>query len=76
MVKYNLKALIADKEFQIGNKITYDDIQKITGISKTTLSLIANKKGYKTNTDVVEKLCQYFNCTCDELMTMIPDKKE
>ena len=76
MIKYNLKALIADKEFQLGKKITYEDIQKATSISKTTLSLISSRKGYINNTDNIEKLCQYFNCTCDELMTIIPDKEE
>jgi len=73
MIRYNLKALIAEKAFEEGKKITREDISKATGISKTTLSLIASKKGYTTNTANIEKLCKYFDVTPDRLMTIIPD---
>ncbi len=73
MIKYNLKALIADKEFNENIKITYEIISNATGISKTTLSKIASKRGYKTNSENIEKLCQFFECTPDQLMTIVPD---
>lgn len=73
MIKYNLKALISDKEFRDDKKITYEEISKSTGISRQTLSKIASKKGYNTSSENIEKLCQYFECTPDELMTIIPD---
>ena len=76
MIKFNFKALLDDKEFKESRKIKYEEISKATGISRQTLSKIASVKGYKTNTDNIEKLCSYFNCTPDELMTIIPDKKE
>ena len=43
MIKYNLKALISDKEFKDNKKITYEDISRETGISRQTLSKIASK---------------------------------
>ena len=73
MIKYNLKALISDKEFREDCKITYEIISKSTGISRQTLSKIASKKGYKTSSDIIEKLCNYFDVTPDEFMTIIPD---
>lgn len=73
MIKYNLKALISDKEFRDDKKITYEEISKSTGISRQTLSKIASKKGYNTSSENIEKLCQYFECTPDELMTIIPE---
>lgn len=73
MIKYNLKALIADKEFREERKINYEEISAATGISKPTISKIASKKGYYTSTENIEKLCRYFDCTPDQLMTIIPD---
>ena len=75
MIKYNLKSLISEKEFQEAKKITYDEISSVTGISRQTLSKIASKRGYKTNTENIEKLCTYFNVTPDKLITIMPDNK-
>ena len=76
MIKYNLKALISDKEFKESRKINYEEISSVTGISKPTISKIASKRGYYTSTENIEKLCIYFDCTPDELMTIIPDPSE
>ncbi len=73
MIKYNLKALIADKEFRENRKVTYADISKNTGISKVTLSKIAKRRGYDTAVSNIEKLCLYFNCDINELITIVPD---
>jgi len=75
MIRYNLKALMSEKSFEEGRKITREDVSDATGISKTTLSLIASKKGYITNTSNIEKLCRYFRVTSDRLMTFVPDVK-
>lgn len=75
MIKYNLKALIADKEFEENRKITYDDISKETGISKVTLSKIAKRRGYDTAVSNVEKLCLYFNCDITDLITIMAEDK-
>ena len=74
MIRYNLKALIAEKSFKENRKITREDISKATGISKTTLSMIASKKGYTTNTANIEKLCNYFEVTPDKLMIIVSDE--
>ncbi len=67
MIRYRLKELIADKEFQEDRRITMDEITQATGISRPTLSRIANTKGYSTTTDILDKLCNYFECRLDQL---------
>lgn len=76
MVKFNLKMLIADKSFKEDKKITYGDVSAFTGISASTLSKLASKKGYHTSSVNIEKLCYYFACTPNDLMTIIPDPAE
>jgi putative transcriptional regulator len=73
VVKYNLKALIAEKEFNEKKRITYAHISKKTGISRTTLSKLSATPGYATSTDILEKLCVFFKCSIDKLVTIIPD---
>jgi len=74
MIKYNLKKLIAEMEFRKKRSISIGEIAEAIGISRTTLSKIANSKGnYSTKTEYIEKLCKYFGVTPDELMTIIPD---
>jgi putative transcriptional regulator len=60
MIRFRLKELIAEKGFQEGRRVTIDEVAKETGVHRTTLSKIANQKGYKTNTEVLDKLCAYF----------------
>lgn len=72
MIRFRLKELIADKEFNDGKRITYEDIAKATGIHRTTLSKIANQKGYNTTTDVLDKLCIYFGVDLDKVASHTP----
>lgn len=60
MIRFRLKELIADKEFKEGRRITLEEVSRETGIHRTTLSKIANQKGYVTNTDVLDRLCVFF----------------
>ena len=76
MIKYNLKALIAEKEIRENRNITYREISGQTGISKVTLSKIAQRKGYDTAVSIVERLCLLFKCTPNELITIVPDLAE
>jgi len=77
MIKYNLKELIAEKEFREKRSISIGEIAEAIGIFRTTLSKIANSKGnYSTKTEYIEKLCTYFGVTPDELMTIIPDSPD
>ena len=74
MIKYNIKELIAEKSFKEKRTISISEIAKEIGISRSTLSKIANSKGnYSTKTEYIEKLCSYFNVSPDKLIVIIPD---
>jgi putative transcriptional regulator len=76
MIKYNFKALIAEKKLREKRNITYREISSHTGISKVTLSKIAKRQGYDTAVSIIERLCLYFNCTPNELISIVPDLPE
>lgn len=73
MIRFRLKELIADKEFKEGRRVTFDEIAKSTGIHRTTLSKLANQKGYNTTTDVLDKLCVYFEVKLEGVAEYSPE---
>lgn len=77
LIKFNLKQLIADKEFAEGRIITIKEIAENIGISRVTLSKIANSRGdVSVKSEYIEKLCRYFDCSPNDLMTILPDSDE
>ncbi len=74
MIRYRLKELIANKGFQEGRRVTLEEVAKETGVHRTTLSKIANQKGYKTNTEVLDKLCKFFNVEIGQVAEYLEDE--
>jgi len=76
MIQFHFKQLLADKEFKEKRSFSILEVAEKTGISRVTISKIANSKGdYNTTTDHIEKLCLYFECRPNDLMTIILDEK-
>lgn len=71
MLRFKLKQLIDDKEFKEERRVTLGEINKATGIHRTTLSKIMNQKGYNTSTDVVDRLLTYFDCEPNDLFERV-----
>ena len=73
MIRYHLKELIAEKEFAERRRITIGEIAKETGINRMTLSKIINHPGHSTVTDHLDRLCYYFDCEIEQLVTHIKE---
>lgn len=75
MLRFRLKELIAEKEFQEGRRVTVGEIAEQTGIARNTLSRILNQPGWNARTEHLDKLCAYFDCRIEELIQYIPDEE-
>jgi len=73
MIRIKLKQLLDEKAFSERRRITLNDVAEETGISRPTLTRIANVPGYNTNTDTIDSLCKYFKCTPGELLQFVVD---
>jgi putative transcriptional regulator len=73
MIRFRLKELIADLEFRENRRVTLEEISSATGIHRTTLSKIANQKGYNTTTDILDKLCEYFSVPLEAIAQRFTD---
>jgi len=74
LIRFKLKELIAEKEFQESRVITLAEISKETGIHRATLSKIANERGYNTGTENLDRLCAYFGCEIQDLLQRVPEQ--
>lgn len=72
MIRFRLKEMLAEKGFQENRRVTLDEVSKATGIHRTTLSKIANQRGYNTGTEQVDRLCAYFGCRVEEIVEYVP----
>ena len=61
MIRFRLKELMADKAFRENRRVTFEEVASTTGINRTTLSKMANQRGYNTTTDNLDVLCKYFD---------------
>ena len=75
MVRYKLKELIAQKEFDSGQRLMIKDIAEATGINRMTLSKILNQKGYNTTTDKLDKLSEFFDCQIGDVVERVSAPK-
>jgi putative transcriptional regulator len=73
MIRFHLKKLIADWEFERGRRLTLDELSQATGIHRTTLSRIANLKGYNTTTDNIDAICRFFACEVQQVMEYLEE---
>ena len=75
MIRVLLKQKLDEKAFAERRRITLNEVCEATGISRATMTRIANIPGYNTNTDAIDALCRYFDCTPGELLVRVADDK-
>jgi putative transcriptional regulator len=76
MIRVLLKQKLDEKAFAERRRITLNEVSEATGISRATITRIANVPGYNTNTDAIDALCKYFGCTPCELLAQVTDEKD
>ena len=73
MIRFKLAEQIEKKQFKESRRITVQEVAEATGVNRMTLSKILNHKGYSTGTDILDKLCVYFDCRIEELVEHMPE---
>jgi len=71
VIQIAIRRLLDDKSFNERRRITLNEVVEKTGISRTTLTRIANVPGYNTNTDTIDALCKYLGCEIKDLVERV-----
>lgn len=73
LLRYKLKERIAEREFRERRRIQLQEIAAATGLNRMTLSKLINQHGANVQTNVLDKLCTYFECRIEDLVEHVPD---
>lgn len=73
MIRVMFKQQLDEKSFREKRRITLQDVSEATGISRATLSRIANTPGYNTSTDHIDLLCEYLGCELGDLLKRVTE---
>lgn len=76
MIRVLLIQLLDEKSFREKRRITLSEVSEKTGISRATLTRIANVPGNVTTTDTISALCKYFECQPGSLLSYVEDDNE
>jgi putative transcriptional regulator len=76
VIRFKLKELLAEKSFQEDRRVSIDEVSQATEIHRTTLSKLVNKKGYNSTTDIIDKLCAFFNVKIEQVIEYIDEPKQ
>lgn len=73
MIRVLFVKLLDDKRFAENRKITINEVAEETGIGRATLTRIANVQGYSVGTNVIDRLCDYFDCDVGDILQRVPN---
>ena len=76
MLRFKLREKIADYEFHERKRLQLQDLAAATGLNRMTLSKLVNQRGPNVQTDVLDKLCCYFECRIEELVEHVPGSSD
>lgn len=68
--QYHLKELIERKKLLEGRKITQMEIARDVGVAQSVISNLINNKPIHLTTKVIVALCEYFDCSIDDLISL------
>lgn len=75
MIRVRFKERLADKEFREDRRITLNEVAEATGVHRVTLNKVANERGYNAGLEVIDKLCQFFECQPGDLLEYVKTSK-
>lgn len=73
MIRFKLGEQLEKKQFRDSRRITLQEVSEATSINRSTLSKLLNQRGYSTGTDVLDRLCAYFDCSIADLVEHMPE---
>lgn len=76
VIRILFNQMLDEKSFRERRRIAIGDVCAETGLSRPTVSRLANVPGYVTSTDTIERLCRYFGCTPGELLLLVDDESD
>ena len=72
MIRFKLGELMEKKRLTGGRRLLISEIASSTGLGQDTLTKILSQKAYGTEIDTIDRLCDFFDCSVEDLMERLP----
>lgn len=71
MLRFKLGECLDKHQFQLGRSVNLLELAEKSGVNRVTLSKILNKPGAMIRSDVLDRLCAYFDCQVGDLVEYV-----
>lgn len=68
MIRCYLSRILGERKLKIS------DVARDTNINRGTITRLYHENFTRIEKDVMDRLCQYFNCRIEELFEYVPDE--
>lgn len=73
MIRYKLRALVSQWEFERQRRLPWTELSEATGIARTSLSKMSGPKPFNTTLANIDALCRFFGCRVEDLLEYVAD---
>ncbi|MBX3440199.1 MAG: helix-turn-helix transcriptional regulator [Planctomycetaceae bacterium] len=74
MITIRLRQQIRAYQERTGERLTYAELARRTGLARATVETLASRTSYNTTLATVDKLCQALGCGIADLLDYSPDE--
>ena len=73
VIRVKLREAMESYRRRTGERITYERLAQLTGLSRQTLESLASRPGYNSTLDTIAKLCRALDCQPVDLLVLDPE---
>ena len=70
MIRVKLREAMESHRLRTGERMTYERLAQLTGLSRQTLESVASRPGYNSTVDTIDRLCRALNCKPGDLLVL------
>ena len=76
MIRVKLREAMESHRRRTGERMTYERLAQLTGLSRQTLESVASRPGYNSTLDTIAKLCRALDCQPGDLLVLEFDRPD
>jgi putative transcriptional regulator len=73
MLRVKLREALEAAEARLGERITYHQLSRLTGLSRATLEAIGSRPSYNPRLSTIERLCDALDCQIADILEIVAD---
>ena len=76
MIRVKLREAMESHRRRTGERMTYERLAQLTGLSRQTLESVASRPGYNSTLETIAKLCRALGCQPGDLLVLECDSPD